>query len=173
MAIGFPVPSRSDPDYYALDMANLILGRLGLMGRLGASVRDRQGLAYYAFSQIEPGREGSIWVSRAGVDPSNVEQALSSITAEVRGLRDDGVSDEELTDAKSYLTGVLPLALETNDGVAATLLNIEHYGLGLDYLDRYPAIVNALDAAQVQQAARQYLDPDRLAAGIAGPADSA
>ncbi len=173
VAIGFPVPSRSDPDYYALDMANLILGRLGLMGRLGASVRDRQGLAYYAFSQIEPGREGSIWVSRAGVDPSNVEQALSSITAEVRGLRDDGVSDEELTDAKSYLTGVLPLALETNDGVAATLLNIEHYGLGLDYLDRYPAIVNALDAAQVQQAARQYLDPDRLAAGIAGPADSA
>ncbi len=169
LAIGFPAPARSDPDYYALDMANLILGRLGLMGRLGASVRDRQGLAYYAFSQIEPGRESSMWVSRAGVDPSNVEQALESITAEVRRLRDEGVSDEELTDAKSYLTGVLPLALETNDGVAATLLNIEHYDLGLDYLDRYPSIINALELAHVQQAARAHLDPDRLVAGIAGP----
>ncbi len=173
VAIGFPVPARTDPDYYALDTANLILGRLGLMGRLGASVRDRQGLAYYAFSQIEPGREGSMWVSRAGVDPANVEQALASITAEVRRLRDEGVSSEELADAKSYLTGVLPLALETNDGVAATLLAIEHYGLGLDYLDRYPAIISALDAAQIQGAAQAHLDPDRLAAGIARPADPA
>ena len=66
---------------------------------------------------------------------------FDAIEAELDRLRDDLVSDQELEDAKSYLTGVLPLALETHDGVAATLLAIEEFGLGLDYLDRYPDII--------------------------------
>ena len=65
-------------------MANLILGRLGLMGRLGASVRDHKGLAYYASSQIEPGLDGSLWLSRAGVDPVNIDRAIDGIIAELR-----------------------------------------------------------------------------------------
>lgn len=150
-------------------MANLILGRLGLMGRLGASVRDAQGLAYYVFSVLEPGRHGSLWVSRAGIDPSNVDRALASVVAEVRRLRDEPVTGEELDDAKSYMTGILPLALEANDGVAATLLNIEYYDLGLDYLDRYPGIINALSRDDLLAAVRSHLDPQRLAIGVAGP----
>ena len=169
LAIGFPSIPRSDPAYYALDTANLILGRLGLMGRLGASVRDAQGLAYYAYSQIEPGRDGSLWSGGAGIDPANVERALESIVAELRRLRDDLVDDDELADAKSYLTGVLPLALESNDGVAATLLSIEMYGLGLDFLERYPGIIAALDREGLQAATRAHLDPERLAVAVAGP----
>ncbi|GIW03939.1 MAG: proteinase [Thermomicrobiales bacterium] len=169
LAIGTITIERLHPDYYALDMANLILGRLGLMGRLGANVRDRQGLAYYAFSAIEPGRTSSVWLARAGVDPRNTERALSAIIEEVARLRDDGVTDEELADGKSFLTGSLPIALETNDGLATTLLNIEHYGLGLDYLERYPEIIQALTRDDVQRAATAHLDPSRLAVGIAGP----
>ncbi len=169
LAVGFPTLPRSDPAYYPLEMANLILGRLGLMGRLGASVRDAQGLAYYVFSVLEPGRHGSLWVSRAGIDPSNVDRALASVVAEVRRLRDEPVTGEELDDAKSYMTGILPLALEANDGVAATLLNIEYYDLGLDYLDRYPGIINALSRDDLLAAVRSHLDPQRLAIGVAGP----
>ena len=169
IAIGLPLISRLDPAYYALDSANLILGRLGLMGRLGATVRDAQGLAYYAFSGIEPGREGSVWVARAGVDPANVDQAVNSILRELHRLIDNPVSDEELADAKSYLTGSLPLALETNDGVVATLLNIEYYGLGLDFLDRYPALIKALTTDDLQTAAKQYLHPEAVSIAIAGP----
>ena len=169
IAVGFPTLSRVDPAYDAFDTANLILGRLGLMGRLGDSVRDRQGLAYYAFSQVEADRSGSLWVSRAGVDPDNVERAVSSIGSEVRRLGSEHVSAEELADAKSYLTGVLPLALESNGGVAATLLSIEHYDLGLDYLDRYPQRIAALSAADLLAAVRAHLDPDRLAIAVAGP----
>ena len=139
------------------------------MGRLGASVRDEQGLAYYATSQIEPGPEGSLWLSRAGVDPENIERAITGIRQEVRRLRDEPVSDEELADGKSYLTGILPIALESNAGVAATLLNIQRYDLGLDYIDRYPAIVRALSKQDVLDVARATLDPDRVAIGIAGP----
>jgi zinc protease len=169
LVAGFPTLARTHPDYYALDMANMILGRFGLMGRLGANVRDKQGLAYYAYSQIESGRELSVWASRAGINPANVERALASIVAEVQRLRDEPVSEDELSGAKEYMTGVLPLALEQSDGVAATLLSIEYYDLGLDFLERYPAIVEALTADQVLTAARTHLDPDRIAVGIAGP----
>jgi zinc protease len=170
ISVGALTIPRSSPDYYPLEMGNLILGRLGLMGRLGANVRDQQGLAYYAYSSIEPGRQGSLWVARAGVDPSNVERAYDGVVEELKRLREEPVTDDELADGKSYLTGSLPIALETNDGVASTLLAIEYYGLGLDYLDRYPNIINAITRDQVLAASRAHLDPDHLAVGIARPA---
>jgi zinc protease len=170
LSIGTPTLPRTAPDYYPLEMGNLILGRLGLMGRLGANVRDRQGLAYYAFSAIEPGKQGSLWIARAGIDPANVDRAHTGIVEELRRIREESVTEEELADGKSYLTGSLPIALETNDGVASTLLAIEYYDLGLDYLDRYPDIINAITSDQVRSALRSHLDPDRLAVGIAVPA---
>jgi zinc protease len=170
LAIGMLTLPRTSPDYYPLELGNLILGRLGLMGRLGANVRDRQGLAYYAYSAVEPGRQASLWAARAGVDPSNVERARAGVVEELKRLREEPVTDDELADGKSYLTGTLPIALETNDGVAATLLAIEYYGLGLDYLDRYPDIINAITRDQILSATRAHLDPDRLAVGIARPA---
>jgi zinc protease len=170
IAVGVASIPRGHRDYYALDVANLILGRLGLMGRLGAEVRDRQGLAYYASSQLEPRRDGTLWAARAGVDPENIERAVDAIKAELNRLRGEFVSDPELEDTKSYLTGVLPLALETHDGVVSTLLAIEEFDLGLDYLDRYPDLVGAISREHVQQAARSHLDPETLAISIARPA---
>jgi zinc protease len=82
------------------------------------------------------------------------------------------VTIEELEDAKNYLTGVLPLALETHDGVVSILLAIEEFGLGLDYLDQYPRIISAIGREQVLQGSRSHLDPQRLAIGIASPAGS-
>lgn len=170
LSIGAPTLARTSPDYYPLEMGNLILGRLGLMGRLGANVRDRQGLAYYAYSAIEPGKQGSLWIARAGIDPANVERARAAIVEELCRVREDSVTEQELGDGKSYLTGSLPIALETNDGVASTLLAIEYFELGLDYLDRYPDIINAIGADEVRSALQHHLDPDRLAVGIALPA---
>ncbi|MGI9252946.1 MAG: M16 family metallopeptidase, partial [Thermomicrobiales bacterium] len=172
IAIGLPTIARTHPDYYALDMANLVLGRLGLMGRLGANVRDLQGLAYYAGSALEPGLEGSIWAAKAGVDPANIDRARDSIIAELRRITTEPVSPEELNDAKSYQTGILPLALESNDGIASILMTIEHFNLGLDFLDRYPATIEALTAEDLMRAASQHLEPDLVATGIAGPPNS-
>ena len=171
ITMGIPTIPRMHPDYYALDMANLILGRLGLMGRLGATVRDRDGLAYHVSSGLEPGKEQTLWVARAGVAPENVDRAITSILSELRRMRDDGVTDEELADGKSFLTGVLPLALETNDGVANTLLSIQHYDLGLDFLVRYVQTVNELSAAQVRLAIAEHVNPDDVAIAVSGPDD--
>ena len=170
LALGLATIPRLHPDFVPLDVANLILGRLGLMGRLGTEVRDKQGLAYYVYSQIEPRRDGTLWSARAGVDPSNIDRALGSIRSELDRLRHEPITTAELADAQSYLVGVLPLALESNDGVAATLLSLEEYGLGLDYLDRYPALIAAVTVEDVQRAALEHLNPEMLVVAVARPA---
>jgi zinc protease len=170
IAIGYPsLPRSLDKPYFAVNLANVILGQLGLMGRLGANVRDKQGLAYYASSSFGGGTANSVWTARAGVDPGNIQRALDGILDELRRIRNEHVTAEELADARSYLIGSLPLALESLGGVAGLLLAIEKYGLGLDYLERYPGYIAELTQDDLLSAAQTYLDPDRLVIGIAGP----
>jgi zinc protease len=169
IAIGYPTVPRNHDDYYALQVGNLILGQLGLMGRLGTEVRDRNGLAYYATSSLAGGIENSMWTARAGVDPSNIGRALEGIEGELRRIRVEPVTDEEIADAKSYLIGSLPLGLESLGGVTDLLLTLERFGLGLDYLDRYPEIISSLTKDDLMRAIATHIDPDRLAIGIAGP----
>jgi zinc protease len=170
IAIGFPTLPRSlDKTYFAMNLANVILGQLGLMGRLGANVRDKQGLAYYASSSFSGGTANSVWSARAGVDPANVPTAIGAILAEVARLRTEPVTAQELADAKSYVVGSLPLAVESLGGVVSLLLSIEKFKLGLDYLERYPGYIEQLTAEDLLQVAANCLDESRLVIGIAGP----
>jgi zinc protease len=86
-------------------------------------------------------------------------------------MRDTLVGPDELADVKTYVTGALPLGLETNEGVASAMLNMEQHQLGLDYLARYPGLIHEVTAERIQAAARKWFDPDNLAVGIAGPPD--
>jgi zinc protease len=169
LALALPALPRSHPDYYALNVANLILGSLGLMGRLGERVRDQQGLAYYVYSRLSARLWAGDWIANAGVDPDNIDRAIEGILVEMGRLREEPVSDHELEDAVSNLLGSLPLRLETNDGMAGFLLNVEYYGLGLDHLERYPGIIRSLTKEDLLAAARRYLDPKQAAIVIAGP----
>jgi zinc protease len=150
-------------------LANTVLGVFGMMGRLGDRVREEQGLAYYVYSKLDAGLGAGPWTAIAGVNPANVERAIEGILHEVRRLRDEPLPADELADSQSFLTGSMPLRLETNEGLASTLLDMERYGLGLDYLQRYPAMVQAVTTQDVQDIARQYLDPDVYVLAIAGP----
>jgi len=160
--------SRTSPDYYPAMMANMILGHLGLMGRLGKKVRDTHGLAYYVTSVLQPSRGPRPWTVNAGVHPDNIERALETILEEVQRLREEPVSDEELEDCRSYLTGALPLHLETNEGIASFLLTVEEYALGLDYLQRYPDIIYGVSKKDIQQVAQKYLDLQHYVLTMAG-----
>lgn len=172
IVMGRPGPARAEPDYLDAGLVNTILGVFGMMGRLGRHLRDEQGLAYYVYSRLEGGLGPGPWTVIAGVDPVNVERTIESARAEMRRLRDTLVEAGELGDNKTYVTGSLPLSLETNEGVAGAILNMERYKLGLDYLARYPGLIHEISAARVQAAARKWLDADNLAMGIAGsPAD--
>ena len=90
---------------------------------------------------------------------------------EIKRLCDEPVPAAELEDSQHYLTGSMPLQLETNDGVASLLVDIEWHQLGLDYLERYPGIINSLTVEQVQAAAQKYLDPNAYVLAVAGPGD--
>jgi zinc protease len=140
-----------------------------MMGRLGDKVRDEQGLAYYSYSRIEGGRGPGPWTVIAGVNPANVERALESIRAEIRRICQEPVPPEELADSQSFLVGSLPLRLETNEGVAAAILDMEQYGLGLDYLQRYGDLIRAITPERVLAAAQRWLNPDAYVLALAGP----
>ena len=161
--------ARKDPEFYAARLANVILGQLGLMGRLGQNVRDAQGLAYYAYSTLNAGLGPGPWSVRAGVSPDSVDQAIDSVVAEIARLRDELVSNEEMEDGQDYVTGILPLHLETNEGIADTLLSMEVFDLGDDYITRYPSLIRSVTRQQMQAAAQKYLDPHRYALAIVGP----
>lgn len=167
--MGNPGPARTAPDFQAARMANSILGVFGLYGRLGDAVRERQGLAYYSYSHLEGGFGPGPWRVSAGVDPANVDKAVETIREEIRRITNEPVTSEELADNKSFFKGQLVIGLETNEGVASSIMNMEKFELGLDYLRKYPEMIDALTAEEVQAAAAHYLNPDAYALAIAGP----
>jgi len=172
IVLGFVGPTRAAPDYLEARLCNSILGVFGLYGRLGESVRERSGMAYYCYSQVEGGLGPGAWRVSAGVDPANVDKALPLIQAELQRMIETKVTSRELKDNKSYSIGSMPIGLETNDGVAGIILDMELYGLGLDYLVTYPDRINAITPAQIQAAAQRYLDPNNFAIAVAGPIGS-
>ncbi len=169
LAMGLPAINRGHPDYYALSIANLIIGRFGLYGRLGESVRERQGMAYYAYSQLQAGKEVGLWVANAGVAPENVDRAIESIIAEVEGFNEGGPTEREFADATGSILGSMPLGLETSGSQASTAADIVFHSLGHDYLQRYRDIIRAVTPDQITEAARKHLDMDRLTIAVAGP----
>lgn len=169
IVLGFPSLRRNDSDYYAFDLMNLLLGRIGLMGRLGKTVRDEQGLAYYAGSSFEAGLGAGPWAVRAGVNPDNIGKAIESIKREIERIRTEPIPTEELEGGKRYMTGVLPLRLETSDGLSRAILEMELYNLGFDYISRYPSIINTLTSEEVGDVADRHLSAVNYVASIAGP----
>jgi zinc protease len=169
IVVGTIGPSRYDPDYRAATLANSILGEFGMMGRIGNTIREKLGLAYYAYSRLEAGEGPGAWHVTAGVAPENVELAIEKTREEITRMVDEMVSEDDLADNQSYFTGRLPLRLESNGGIASTLHSMERYGLGLDYLVNYREGVYRITRADLQRVARRYLSADHLVIASAGP----
>jgi zinc protease len=146
---------------------NSVLGQFGMMGGVGKSVRKNRPHACY--SNLSAGLGPGAWTVSAGVNPANVDKATNLITRELRRFADKGVTPEELADSKANFIGRLPLSLESNAGVASALLNMERYKLGLDYYQRYAAMIRGITRKQVLEAAQAFIDADRLVIAAAGP----
>jgi zinc protease len=169
VAYGFTAIRRSDPDYYAFWLMNNILGQYSLGGRLGGSIRERQGMAYYAFSSLDANVIPGPLTIRAGVSPANVERAVASIDDELSRFAADGPTDGEMAESKQYLIGSMPRTLETNIGIAAFLQTEEFFGLGVDYDVRVPDLLTAITRDEVHEAARRTLRPAQATVVVAGP----
>jgi zinc protease len=173
--LGHLTVGRRDPDHETLELLAVILGAgSGLAGRIPTAVRERAGLAYSASAQtvagagLDPGR----LVAYAGTAPATLAQAEALMRAEIARLVDDGITDVELEEARSYLLGRDPFSRETARQWADLLAQAEHYGLPLDDPAWRRARLEAPDRAAVEAAARKHLRPGELVAtvGVPGPA---
>jgi zinc protease len=169
IAYGFVSVVRSAPDYHAYHVMNNVLGQYSLGGRLGDSIRERQGMAYYCFSALDANRIPGPLSIRAGVNPANVDRAVASIDAEIDRMAADGPTEKELRESKQYLIGSMPRTLETNTGIATFLQTVEFFDLGLDYDLRLPGLLNDVTLDAAHEAARKVLSSARASVVIAGP----
>ncbi len=169
IVVGGPAIPRRHEDYYPLLLANLLFGRIGLFGRLGRNLRDELGLAYYAFSSLDARSVGGMWSISVGVNPSNLARAVEGIRAEMDRLRAEPFASQEITDGKDNQVGSLTVSLERNAEVAAELHRMEYYGLGMDFLEQYPDLINGLTEDAIRGAAVRYFDAANASMVIAGP----
>jgi len=165
---------RSNPDYYALQLLDTILGGgAGFTARIPQKLRDELGLAYTTFASItmtagmDPGR----FVAFIGTSPKNMNLAVDGLLSEIRRIVLEPVSAAELQDAKDYLTGSFVFAFETSGQIARFLVHAEVYGLGFDYIDKYPRYINGVTIEDIARVAKKLdalpgrIKPDHWVAG--------
>lgn len=164
--------SRTHPDYHALRVLDVILGDSpGMTARIPRLLRDELGLAYTTYANItatsgvDPGR----FVAYIGTSPEHQTKAIQVMRDEIERLRQEVVSAEELAAAKAYLTGSFVFNFETNAQRALFLMETEIHGLGDDYAQRYPELIDAVTAEDVLRVSQLHLDPSVFTTVIAGP----
>lgn len=159
--IGHEGIRREDPDYYAVIVMNYILGGGGFSSRLMQSVRDEMGLAYDIHSYFAANKYGGIF--EAGVQTKNesANAVITEVLKQIRGISKEPVTDKEIEDAKAYLTGSFPRRLDTNKKISGFIASMEFFGLGFDYIEKYPGYLNSVTKDDVLRVAKKYLDPGR------------
>lgn len=152
--------SRENPDYYAVSVMNYILGGGGFSSRLMQSIRDKMGLAYDVHSYFASFKESGQF--QVGVQTKNesASVAIEEIRNQLQRIRKEHVSDEELSEAKAYLTGSFPRRLDTNRKIADFLASVEFFRLGENYVTKYADYINAVTKEDVLRVAQKYLDPE-------------
>ncbi|HNA26080.1 MAG TPA: pitrilysin family protein [Nitrospira sp.] len=168
IVLGHTGVSRINPDYYAITVMNYILGAGGFSSRLMDSIRDKQGLAYGIMSQFDSRvMPGAFFISlQTRTDVTN--QAITSVLAEIKTIREAPVTDQELSEAKSFIVGSFPLRIDSSAKLANVLAQVELYNLGLDYFTSYPKAIEKVTKDDVLRVAKQYLDPQHYALVVVG-----
>jgi len=152
--------SRSDPDYYAVSVMNYILGGGGFASRLMQNVREEKGLAYDISSFFNAEKAGGSFEVSLQTKNESANRAIEEILREIRKIRSEPVSDRELSDAKAFLTGSFPMRIETGARIANFLVAVEYHGLGMGYVDEYPAYISKITKEDVLRVAKKYLAPE-------------
>lgn len=168
--MGQPGMRRGDPDYFALYVANQVLGGGGLVSRLSDTVREQRGLSYSVYSYFIPmARRGPF---EMGLQTRNdqLDEALKVMRETLVKYRDEGPTAAELEAVKRNITGGFPLNIDNNRKIAGYLGMIGFYRLPLDYLDRFQGRIEALDRKRVHEAFRRRVDPDKMVTVIVGGA---
>ncbi len=160
--MGFDGITRSNPDYYKLQVMNYILGGGGFASRLMKVVRSKAGLAYSIGSGFQAGQFPGAFIIALQTKNSSSNEAIKLILQQLHEIQDKPVSAADLNSAKRYLIGSFPIKLDRQGQIVGFMLETQIYGLGLDYAERYPKIISAVTTADVQAVAKKYLHPDAI-----------
>ena len=163
-----PGIKRNDPDWFAAHAMNYILGGGGFVSRLMTEVREKRGLAYSVHSYLAPYDHSGIIMGSVATENARFAQSLALIREEWQRMRDEGVSEKELADAKTYLTGSFPLQFTNTKTIAGLLIAIQKDKLGIDYLSRRNGLVEAVTVKDIAQTAKRLLDPGKLSVVVVG-----
>lgn len=159
---------REDPDWYAAYVMNYVLGGGGFSSRLYDEVREKRGLAYSVYSYLSPLAAGAVYGGGVSTANARVAESLAVIRAEWTRMRDEGVTEGELRDAKTYLTGSFALRFTSSDAIARILVGMQYNDLGIDHLDRRNALIEAVTVDDVNRVARALLAPEKLTVVVVG-----
>ena len=167
--LGYRGIDRKDPRYYTSLVLNQILGGDTLSSRLGTEIRDRQGLTYGVYSTFQAGRHAGPFAIRMQTDPTDAQKAIASTRKLLKQIQTQGVKAEEVQAAKRSLTSSYTVSLANPDALASTILMNAVFGLGEEELSDFPQKIQAVTLEKVNLAAKELLQPDKLAIVTAGP----
>jgi zinc protease len=153
--------ARGNPDYYTLTVMNYILGGGGLTSRLMEEIRNKRGLAYSVGSYFDPGKDPGSFQIYLQTKNGSAREAISLSLKEMEQIRKELISEQELEGAKKYLIGSFPMRFDTQAKLSQFLSQMEFYGLGLDYPEKYPSLIRSITREEILRVARTYLHPDR------------
>jgi len=165
---GLPALTRKDKDFMAAFVLNTVLGGGAMSSRLWEEVREKRGLAYSVFTTIQPYKQSSIFTGGVATKNEQIAQSLDLIRAELKRIATEGPTEKELADAKSYLTGSFALRFDSNAKIANQLLWFWQEDMGLDYVDRRNAEIEALTLADVKRAGQRLFENQDLLITIVG-----
>jgi zinc protease len=161
--------ARTSPDYFPVLLMHTVLGA-NASSRLFMNLREEKGYTYGAYSNLDARRVAGTFRATAEVRTTVTGASLKEFFFELERIRNQPVSDKELADAKSYLTGVFPIRIETQEGLIEQIVSIRMFNLPDDYLHTYRDNVNRVTAEEIQRVAREYVTPDTAAIVIVGDA---
>ncbi len=158
---------RDHPDYYAAYVMNHILGG-GSASRLHAEIREKRGLVYSVYSYLDPMARAGLIIGRLATKNARVTTALDLIRSEWRRMARQGVGEDDLAAAKTYLNGSFPLRLDSTPNIARMLVAVQSNRLSIDYLDRRASLIDAVGGADIRRVAARLLDADKLVVVVVG-----
>ena len=165
---GGPGLKRNDPDWYAAYVLNYVLGGGGFSSRLNEEVREKRGLAYSVYSYLYPLDHAAIYMGGVGTQNERVGETLAVIKEQIALAGENGITREELANAKTFLNGSFPLRLTSSGRIARLLLAIQQENLGIDYMDRRADLINAVTMADIRRVAKRLLRPENLLTVVVG-----
>jgi zinc protease len=167
---GLPGMLRNDPDYLAGYVANQIVGGGDFSSRLTNEVREKRGLTYGISMSFGDFRAAGYVIGQVATKRESMNESLAVTREVLRKYAQEGPTEQELTDAKTYLTGSYPLMFSSNAGIASQLNTFQREGLPLDYVTRRNSLIDAVTLDDARRAARRLFNPARLTVVVAGSA---